>query len=109
MPHITEKIAIADPFLKRSTKLLPCQREMIVWWRVNRGLSQNQLAKMFHVSRRLITFVLDPEKRLLNYQTRVAAGGSMQYYDKDKQRKAIADTRRYKESILRGEAIRKRL
>lgn len=40
MPYITDTKALNDPFLKRSAKLLPCQKEMIVWWGDRGSLKQ---------------------------------------------------------------------
>ena len=66
MPNKIDKIAIADAFLKRSAKLLPCQKEMVLYWH-NKGMSQRKLAAMFSVSRRLITFIIDPKKLERNF------------------------------------------
>lgn len=62
MPYKSESLQISDPFLDRRVKLLPCQRKMVIWWRENKGLSQRSLANLFGVSRRLITFILDPDR-----------------------------------------------
>lgn len=99
MPYLTEKIALNDAFLKRSSKLLPCQREMIVYWG-DRGLSQRKIAKMFNVSRRLVTFILCPDKAKKNYQARVDNGGSAVYYNREKHGNAIKSLRRYKQELF---------
>lgn len=79
MPYKTEKIPFGSPFLDKRVKLLPCQREMVLYW-TNQGLSQRKLAKMFNVSRRLITFIQDPEKKKRDLENREARGGSKAYY-----------------------------
>jgi len=100
MPYKTEKIRIDCPFLDRRTKLLPCQREMVKYWR-KQGTSQRGLARMFNVSRRLITFVLDPEKLKNNKQQRHERGGTKQYYDKDKHNAYIKKHRKDKHERLK--------
>lgn len=99
MPYKTDKIAINDPFLDKRTKLLPCQKEMISFWR-KRGFSQRQLARMFNVSRRLITFVIDPDKHEANLAKREERGGSSIYYKKGPHTKSIREHRRYKHQIF---------
>jgi transposase len=100
MPNKIDKIAIADAFLKRSAKLLPCQKEMVLYWH-NKGMSQRKLAAMFSVSRRLITFIIDPKKHKRNLEVRNENGGSKAYYKRDKHTKAIREHRKYKNTILK--------
>lgn len=66
---MSSKFKLDTPFLKRSNKLLPCQKEMLVWWKVNHGLSYNELSKMFNVSRQLAYFICNPEKLEKNRKT----------------------------------------
>jgi transposase len=100
MPNKIDKIAIADAFLKRSAKLLPCQKEMVLYWH-NKGMSQRKLAAMFSVSRRLITFIIDPKKHKRNLEVRNENGGSKAYYKRDKHTKAMSEHRKYKHTILK--------
>ena len=99
MPFKTDKLALNDSFFKRSAKLLPCQKEMVLYWH-NRGLSQRKLAKMFNVSRRLITFIIYPDKLKSNIERRNERGGSGVYYKKDKHTTAIREHRQYKNKLL---------
>lgn len=99
MPYKTEKIPLQDSFLKRSSKLLPCQKEMVVYWS-NRGFSQRKLAEMFKVSRRLIQFIINPEKLKSNIEARNARGGSTVYYDRKKHNQAVKSLRKYKQKIF---------
>ena len=62
MPYKTERVKLDSAFIDKRVKLLPCQKEMVVYW-TKQGLSQRQLARMFNVSRRLITFIQDPKKK----------------------------------------------
>lgn len=99
MPRKTDVIKIGDAFLKRSSKLLPCQKEMVVYWN-DRGYSTRKLAEMFNVSRRLIQFILDPGKHEANLEKRRANGGSSIYYDKDYHREKIKEHRNYKKNLF---------
>lgn len=93
-----DKIAINNPLLDKRVKLTPEQKEII---HKNEGNhSQRELARMYNVSRRLIQFILDPEKRKQNLKTRDETGGSKQYYDKEKRRVAIAKHRAYKKELF---------
>ena len=100
MPYTTDIIALKDPFLKRSSKLLPCQKEMVKYWHDN-GTSINQIARDFKVSKRLIQFILFPERHEKNKQHRKDRGGSSIYYDKEKHNQAIKIHRRYKNKVLK--------
>ena len=64
-------------------------------------VSQRKLARMYGVSRRLIQFIGDPSKHKANLRRREERGGSMAYYDKEKNTKAIRTHRRHKQSVLK--------
>jgi transposase len=101
MPFKTDSIYINCPFLDRRTKLLPCQKEMVAHYS-NLGYSQRKLAKMFNVSKRLIQFVIAPEKLAKNKDLRKDRGGSVIYYKKDNHNKSIREHRRYKYDTLKN-------
>lgn len=63
------------------------------------NLSQRGLAAKYNVSRRTITFILDPAKKEQNLKRRAERGGWKQYYDKDKWVEAMREHRRYKKKI----------
>ena len=96
-----DRHAIKDPFLDRRTKLIPCQKEMVVWWYNNRGLTVGELAKMFNVSRRTIEFTLFPELLEQNKQKLLDRGGASIYYDKEKHKEKTKNHREYKRKILK--------
>lgn len=100
MPYKTQKIPFNDPFLDKRSKLIPCQKEMIVKLS-KEGWSQRKLAERFNVSRRLIQFIIDPKKLEECYQKRVERGGSKKYYIKEKHTEAIRNHRRYKHKSLK--------
>lgn len=102
MPYRTEKLKLGSPFLDKRVKLLPCQREMVLYW-TSRGMSQRKLAEMFRVSRRLITFIQDPKKKERDLENRAARGGSAVYYKGGKDwAETMKRHRRRKNKILRN-------
>jgi len=100
MPYKTDKAKLDSDFLKKSVKLLPCQKEMIIYWS-GMGYSQRQLAAMFHCSRRTIQFIIDPDKLKQNLLRRQERGGTKQYYDKEKHKEYMKTHRRYKYKTLK--------
>jgi hypothetical protein len=55
---------------------------------------------MFKVSRKLIQFILFPERHDKNLADRAARGGSKIYYDKDAHRLSMAKHRKKKKQAL---------
>lgn len=101
MPYTTEKQALKDPFLDRRRKLLPCQREMVEYWYKVQGASITSIAKMFKVNKRLIQFILFPERHKKNISDRQDRGGWQQYYNKEDHAESMKDHRRYKHKTLK--------
>jgi hypothetical protein len=99
MPYSTDKLALNDPFLKKSVKLLPCQKEMIKYW-YDKGISINQISRDFKVSKRLVQFILFPERLIKNKKDRIDRGGTKIYYHKEKHAQAMKKHRRYKYDVL---------
>ena len=101
MPYKTEKMKLDSPFLDRRCKLLPCQKEMMIWW-WKEGLSQRALARMFNVSRRLVQFTCMPEKLEQCMERRAERGGWKQYYKGGEEwAKTMQDHRKYKHKLLK--------
>ena len=98
MPFKSASIPL-PPSLDRRRKLSDDNKEEIRELYKAGGTSQRALAKQFNVSRRLIQFVLDPEKLTENYQRRVARGGSSVYYDRENHTRSIREHRRYKQDL----------
>lgn len=97
MPSIVDPLRVGKD-LDRRRKLTDDEREEIA---LNpRGLSQRALAREYGVSRRLITFILDPKKHEENKQRRQERGGSKAYYDVDKHRESMQGHRKYKRKLL---------
>lgn len=100
MPYKSEKIKIEGTQHDRRRKLTEDQKAYIRWLREEEGLSQRQLAAMFGVSRRLITFVLDPEKEKQNkaLQKQYRLEGRYKY-TKEQWAEVQRDYRRYKQQL----------
>lgn len=97
MPYKSEKIKIAGGQYDRRVKLTAEEKAEI--HRNELGLSQRALARKYGVSRRTITFILDPAKMEQNYERRKERGGSKQYYERKRHTEAIRKHRRYKQKL----------
>ncbi len=103
MPYKNTPLKIPEKFDKR-IKLSTQDKINIKTSYDAGGVSQRALAKQYGVSRRLIVFVIYPERLAENYANRVANGGSKQYYDKDKHTIAMRTHRKHKQELyLKGE------
>ena len=106
MPFKSGKILIEKTSFDRRVKLTDDDKELIRKISKEENLSQRELARKFNVSRRLIQYVLDPEKLTENKRIREERGGTKQYYDKEKHREYMKDHRRYKQDLyIKGEII----
>ena len=103
MPYKSEKIKIEGTKYDRRVKLSEAQKQEI---RVNKlDLSQRKLANMYGVSRRTITFILDPEKLKKNIEARKLRGGSKIYYDREKHNTYMKEHRTYKHKLHKDNMI----
>jgi hypothetical protein len=85
------------PALDRRRKLTLEQREEI---RLNvDGLSQQRLADRYGISKRMVQFILRPEKLAENLHRREERGGWKQYYDPELHAARIAATREYRKKL----------
>lgn len=94
MPYLSQKIRIQGTKYDRRSKLTPDQK-LEIKRKSAGGYSQRQLAREYNVSRRLIQFIICPEKLAINRMNH----DSSKYYNKDKQREYIKNHRRYKQSL----------
>lgn len=99
MPYSTEKLSLKNVFIDKRTKMLPCQKERAIAM-YGEGVSITQLAKLFKVNKRLIQFLLFPERKKKNIQDREMRGGWKQYYDKEKHNESMNEHRKRKHNIL---------
>lgn len=98
MPYISEKIPL-PPQYDRRRKLTEDDKFEIVRLRKEHNLSQRTLARMFGVSRRLIIFIIDPEKHeraKAQFKERRKDG---RYYDREKHTESVRNLRIYKQQL----------
>lgn len=101
MPYKSEKIKIVGTKNDRRVKLTEQDRADISELT---GMSIRGIARMYGVDKRLIQFILYPERKAKNLLDRKNRGGSMAYYDKNKQKEYIKKHRHYKQELyLKGE------
>lgn len=102
MPYKHESSHIKLPREKdRRVKLSLEDRQEIKRLYTNTNKSMEQLAKDYHVSRRLISFIVHPwayEKAKEQHKERRK---DWRYYDKDTHNEAIKNTRRYRTQVLK--------
>ena len=65
------------------------------------GLSQRAISRITGMSRRLISFILDPQKEVISKAQFKERRKDNRYYDKEKHRVAIKATRLKKHKILK--------
>ena len=99
MPNWREQVPLGKERDAR-IKLTEADKKRVVEFHETGLWSQRALAKEFGVSRRLITFIIDPEKKAENLRRRAEAGGSKKYYDKDKHRASIKKHRNRKKELI---------
>lgn len=101
MPYKSEKIKIAGTKHDKRIKLSETDKEEI---RELVGMPIREIARLYGVDKRLIQFILYPERLVKNKLDRANRGGSAAYYDKDKQRDYMKKHRRYKQELyVKGE------
>lgn len=99
MPYKTDTMKLDSPFLDRRVKMLPCQKEMVQSLH-SRGATISGLARMYNVNKRLIQFILFPERLEMNLQHRRERGGTKVYYKKEYHNAKTREHRRYKKETL---------
>lgn len=107
MPYKSEKIKISGTKHDRRQKLTSEQKDEIRHLYYTTDTSQRKLAKQFGVSRRLITFVLEPE-RYERSRERLKEKKSKGFYRQSKEQWAasIREHRRYKQQLfLQGKIV----
>jgi hypothetical protein len=100
MPRKTDSISIKCPFLDKRTKLLPCQKERILGLYIE-GASITALGKMFQVNKRLVQFILFPERRIKNVQDRKERiGNTLEAYGKEYFAEQMKKHRQHKKDLF---------
>lgn len=100
MPYKSEKIKIAGTQYDRRRKLTEDQKDYIRWLREEECLSQRALAAIFGVSRRLITFILFPEKERSNKEISKKLRSTGRYKpSKEQWAETMRNHRHYKQQL----------
>ena len=86
MPYKSSGIIISGTQYDRRQKLTPFQKAEIFHRYMTEAVSQRQLAREYGVSRRLITFIVNPER--------------VYKYDRKKHTENIRNHRRYKQRLF---------
>jgi len=97
MPYKSEKIKIAGGKYDRRIKLTHEDKEDI---KELTGMSIRGIARLYGVDKRLIQFILFPERYEKNKRLRKERGGSKIYYDSVKHTNAIRKHRRHKQNLF---------
>lgn len=102
MSKLIEQTKVADfgEMADRRRKLTKEDRAEIVDARNTHGLSYGKIAKQFGVSKRLVTFICNPEARERNLELRAERGGSKRYYDRAKHSVAMRKHRSHKRELM---------
>jgi len=98
MPSKIDKVKLNSQILDRRVKLTDSDKEDVIL-RYHLGASITGLSKVYGVNKRLIQFILFPERKENNILLRKLRGGSNIYYDREKHSEAIKDLRRYKREL----------
>lgn len=102
MPYKSQKISIRGTEFDRRQKLTPEQRGEIYHRYHTEYVSQRQLAREYGVSRRLITFIIDPDK-LEASRKRLKLSKAKGLYKPDKRKWAatVREHRQYKHQLYK--------
>lgn len=98
MPYSHNRMLIPNEYDARA-KLTPAERQEIYDLYKTGKYSQRQLARKFGVSRRLITFYVDPERHARHKERYAERQAEGIYYNRDKHREQIKKHRRYKQQL----------
>ena len=98
MPYKHENKTIPSEYDKRR-KLTERQKKMIRLEYDLTLISQRELAKKYNVSRKLIQFILDPEKLKRSKELYKERRKDGRYYKKELHTKQMRDHRRYKQDL----------
>lgn len=94
-----KELAINNQNLDRRVKLSVEDKELIKAEYEQGGISQRALARKYNVSRRLISFIIFPERAEIAKKQYAERRKDGRYYDKEKHRKAVSNHRKYKKQL----------
>ena len=99
MPYKFENIPINNQKLDRRVKLTDEDKEKIRKEYANGGISINKLAKKYGVSKRLIQFILFPEREKRSRKLFAERQKDGRYYDREKHNESMKRHRDYKKEL----------
>lgn len=99
MPRKSDSLPINNPEHDRRVKLTDDDRECIREEYATGMFSQRDLAAKYGVSRRLITFILDPDKAERAKQQYLERRKDGRYYDKEKHNEYMKTHRDHKKEL----------
>lgn len=107
MPYKSEKIVICGTKFDRRQKLTPEQRAEIYRRYRDEDVSQRQLAREYGVSRRLIAFIINPDK-MEEARDRLKRSKAKGLYKPDKKKWAatVREHRHYKQELFKQGLIK---
>ena len=101
MPYKSSGIIISGTQYDRRQKLTPFQKAETFHRYMTEAVSQRQLAREYGVSRRLITFIVNPESEERNKELlRENKAKGLYKYDRKKHTENIRNHRRYKQRLF---------
>lgn len=102
MPYKSQTIPICGTEYDRRQKLTSEQRAEIYHRYHTEDVSQRQLAREYGVSRRLVTFIIDPDK-LEESRSRLKRSKAKGLYKPDKKKWAatVREHRKYKQELFK--------
>jgi hypothetical protein len=107
MPFKSDKLKIDNTKLDRRVKLQPEQKLEIIKLHSN-GMTIRAITRLYKVNRRLIQFIIFPERLKKNIQNYRDRGGWEAYYNKKKRREYMKKHRDYKNKLYKnGDIISK--
>lgn len=107
MPYKSEKITISGTQYDRRQKLTPEQRAEIYHRYHTEDVSQRQLAREYGVSRRLITYIIEPDRmEKVRERLRRCKAKGMYKPDKKKWAATVREHRHYKQELFKRGKIK---
>lgn len=91
-------VRLQGTMLDRRRKLTDADKEEIKTWH-RQGTSIHEISRVAGVDRRLIQFILFPERHVKNLVDRAERGGSKQYYVRQKHTLAMRRHRAHKKEV----------
>ena len=101
MPRKSDSVAIKNKSLDRRVKLTDEERIEIADAYKSGGTSYNKLAVEYGVSKRLIMFIVNPDKYEVTKKQFAERQKDGRYYDREKHNKAVKKHRDYKKELFK--------